>query len=166
MGGEISDLVDEHFRPFVRALGNLVITFALAESALLDMVAEMLDQDKLTAAAILNTRYAKENALILANSLGLIGYDLDQLLKYIESFWADKEKRNRLIHDQRLPDLLEAGCGAVMIRGLTRGKTPKEIFGTQEVEEIWRLAHRFREYEGLFSHRAYMIRREREGAVD
>jgi hypothetical protein len=53
-----------------------------------------------------------------------------------------------------------------MIRGLSRAKTPKEIFGTPEVEEVWELAHRFRYYKGLFSHRAYMIRRERNNNAD
>jgi hypothetical protein len=107
-----------------------------------------------------------KNVLMLANSIGLIDHDLDELLKGIESFYTDKEERNRLIHDEWLPDLLEAGSGAVMIRGLTRAKTPKEVFGTPEVDDVWRLARRFREHDGLFSHRAYMIRRERDGAVD
>jgi hypothetical protein len=29
--------------------------------------------------------------------------------------------------------------------------------------EVWRLALRFQEYEGLFAHRTYVIRRERDG---
>ena len=44
MDAEISDLVDVYFQPFVRALGNLVITFALAEAALLDLVVHFCDQ--------------------------------------------------------------------------------------------------------------------------
>ena len=36
------DLGDDYFRPFVRALRNLVTTFALAEAKPLDMVSGML----------------------------------------------------------------------------------------------------------------------------
>jgi hypothetical protein len=39
---EQPDLVDVHFRPFVRALGNLVITFALCENELLRLVTAMV----------------------------------------------------------------------------------------------------------------------------
>jgi hypothetical protein len=47
------DLVDADFSPFVRALGNLVITFALAEARLLDLVSEMLGGEELRAVAVL-----------------------------------------------------------------------------------------------------------------
>jgi hypothetical protein len=100
MTAEMSDMVDEHFRPFVRALGNLVITFALAEAALLEMVSEMLGQDEPKAAGILkNSHDAKENVLVLANSIGLSGFDHEELLKGVESYWIDRGRRNRLIHD-------------------------------------------------------------------
>jgi hypothetical protein len=60
------DLVDEHFRPFVRALGNLVITFALCEARLLDLVSEMLGGDELKAVTVLTAQDAKEQVLSLA----------------------------------------------------------------------------------------------------
>ena len=50
------DLVDEHFRPFVRALGNLVITFALCEASLLALVSEMLGDDELKAVTVLKAQ--------------------------------------------------------------------------------------------------------------
>jgi hypothetical protein len=90
MSTEIPDLVDVHFRP-KRALGNLVITFALAEAALLDLVATMIDQDEAAAVALLKAQDTKERVLVLASSIGLTGFDLDELLKAIESFWTDKK---------------------------------------------------------------------------
>jgi hypothetical protein len=39
---ERTDLVDVFYAPFVRALGNLVITFAQSESALLELVTELV----------------------------------------------------------------------------------------------------------------------------
>ena len=164
MDAEISDLVDEHFRPFVRALGNLVITFALAEAVLLDLVAEMRDQDELKAVAVLKAPDAKAQVLALAGALGLTGYDRDGLLTGLESFWADKAERNRLVHDEWYPSLYQ--LGTVNTRGLTRTKTPQEVFGSPDVAEVWRLAGRFQYYDGLFSHRAHMIRCEREAAAD
>jgi hypothetical protein len=80
MDAEIPDLVDVYFQPFVRALGNLVITFALAEAALLDLVAEMHGQHEHKAVAVLKAQNAKDQVLILASSLGLIGYDRHELL--------------------------------------------------------------------------------------
>jgi hypothetical protein len=65
------DLVDEHFRPFVRALGNLVITFALAEAKLLEMVSEMLSGEELKAVALLKSQDAKDQVLLsLVRSIG------------------------------------------------------------------------------------------------
>jgi hypothetical protein len=101
-------------------------------------------------------RVLDEKVLALANSIGLTGYDHDELLAGIASFWTDKGDRNRLVHDQWYP------IGTVKTRGLTRAKTPQEIFGEPDVSEVWQLALRFQHYDGLFSHRAYMIRRERE----
>jgi hypothetical protein len=38
-----NDLVDVFYIPFIRALGNLVITFAQCDAALLSLVAEFKD---------------------------------------------------------------------------------------------------------------------------
>jgi hypothetical protein len=93
------DLVDADFSPFVRALGNLVITFALAEARLLDLVSEMLGGEELRAVAVLKAQDAKEQVVLsLVKSIGLIGFDLNELLTGIESFWNDKGIRNRLVH--------------------------------------------------------------------
>ena len=117
-------LVDEHFRPFVRALGNLVITFALAEAKLLEMVSEMLSGVELQAVALLKSQDA------IVRSIGLTGFDLEELLAGVDTFWEDKAARNRLVHDEWFPNVYE---GAVATRGLTRTKTPEEVFGTPNV---------------------------------
>jgi hypothetical protein len=156
------DLVDEYFRPFVRALGNLVITFALCEARLLELVSEMLGGDELEAVTVLKAQDAKEQVLSLVRSLGLSGFDLDELLTGIDLFWTDKAARNRLVHDEWYPSLLE--IGDVGIRGLTRTKMPEEVFGIIDITEVWQLALRFRDYDNLFSHRSYVIRRQRRDA--
>jgi hypothetical protein len=156
------DLVDEYFRPFVRALGNLVITFALCEAQMLAMVTEMLGGDEFKAVALLKSPDAKEEVLALVRSIGLDGFDLKDLLNNVDGFWSDKAVRNRLIHDEWFQNLFEA---SVATRGLTRTKTPEEVFGAPDVNEEWQLAHRFQEYDGLFSHRAYILRRERGDTV-
>lgn len=43
---EPADLVDEFFRPYVRALGNLVITFAECEAALLELATALYGDDE------------------------------------------------------------------------------------------------------------------------
>jgi hypothetical protein len=132
---EHNDLVDEHFRPFVRALGNLVITFALCEAALLDLVSEMLGDDEIKAVAVLKAQDAKEQVLSLVPSRGLSGFDLDELLTGVGTFWDDRAARNRLVHDEWYPSLLE--IGTVGIRGITRAKTPQEVFGIVDLRGLW-----------------------------
>jgi hypothetical protein len=159
--GDQPDVVDEDFRPFVRAIGNLVITFALAEAQLLDLISEMLGGDERKALPVLKAQDTKEQVSALMRSSGLSGFDLEELLNGIESFWTDKAERNRLIHDEWFPSLFEH-C-SVLTRGLTRSRTPEQVFGTPTVSSVWQLAKRFQNYDHLFSHRAYMIRRARGG---
>ena len=104
---------------------------------------------------------AKDRIIELVRGLGLSGLDLDQLVCGIENFWSDKEARNRLIHDDWFPSLEQGGLGRVGTRGLTRKKVPEEIIDWRGVDEVWGLAYRFREYSGLFSHRAWELSRNR-----
>jgi hypothetical protein len=127
------DLVDDHFRPFVRALGNLVITFALCESELLKLVAAMVGGDETRAVATLKDENAKDAVIALVQGLNLPTFETDKLVSRIEGFWRDKEIRNRLIHDEWFPHLFRPG--AVFTRGITRAKTPKIIFGNRSVDD-------------------------------
>src|ERR1700685_3310724 len=92
------DLVDEHFRPFVRALGNLVITFALAEAKLLEMVSEMLSGEELKAVALLKSQDAKDQVLSLVRSIGLTGFDLGELLAGVNTFWEDHQPNKKALY--------------------------------------------------------------------
>lgn len=162
---EPDDLVDEFYRPYVRALGNMVVLFAQCEATLLDLVAELCgsgEKAELDAVRLLkDEKKAKDRIIELVRGLGLSGSNLDELVGGIDNFWSDKEVRNRLIHDDWFPSLEEDGLGRVGTRGLTRKKVPEEVIDWRSVDEVWGLAYRFREYSGLFSHRAWELSRNR-----
>jgi hypothetical protein len=162
---EPDDLVDEFYRPYVRALGNMVVLFAQCEADLLAFVAELCgggDDAEIDAVRLLkDAEKAKDRIIELVRGLGLSGFELDELAGGIAGFWSDKEARNRLIHDDWFPGLVEDRVGMVGTRGLTRKKVPEEVIGWPGVDEVWGLAHRFREYGSLFSHRAWALSRDR-----
>jgi hypothetical protein len=129
---------------------------------LLGLVAELCgggDDAELAGVRLLKDEKAKDRIIELVRGLGLSG--LDELVGGVENYWSDKEARNRLIHDDWFPSLEEDGLGRVGTRGLTRKKVPEEIIDWRSVDEVWGLAHRFREYSGLFSHRAWELSRSR-----
>jgi hypothetical protein len=102
---EQPDLVDVHFQPFVRALGNLVITFALCENELLRLATAIAGGDELQAIAILKDRNAKDRVIALVKDLNLSASDTGELVSGIEGFWRDKDIRNRMIHDEWFPSV-------------------------------------------------------------
>jgi hypothetical protein len=156
---EPGDLVDEFYRPYIRALGNLVILFAQCEAALLEMAAALCSGDEGKAVRVLKAEDAKDQLTGLVRATGLSGFDLDEIVIGLGEFWCDKNIRNRLIHDQWFPGFDEPG--EVGIRGLTRKKIPEEVFNWPTVSEIWELAARFARYQSLFSHRAWALSRGR-----
>ena len=93
------DIVDTYLRPFVRALGNLVLVFTLCENKLLQLVAAMTGTDETKAVAILKDPDAKNRVLALARGLSLVDFDREDLVRGVVGFWTDKDARNRLIHD-------------------------------------------------------------------
>ncbi|AHY52468.1 hypothetical protein [Bradyrhizobium japonicum] len=152
------DLVDVHFRPFVRALGNLVITFAICENELLSLVTAMVG-DELRAINILkDQKTAKAEIVALARGLGLADFDRDELISGIDGFWNDKEIRNRLIHDYWFPNIVEPAL--INTRGVTRAKKPEIIFRDIDLDEVWALAARFQAYDDLFSYRTWALSRD------
>jgi hypothetical protein len=153
---EPTDLVDEFYRPFVRALGSLVITFAQAEATLLEMVAAHL-QNELDAVALLKRSDAKDRVLALVEQLLIDASLIDELRQGVPDFWSAKETRNRVIHDEWFP--LFEDAGGVATRGFTRKKQPEEVLIEREVSGVWDLARKFREFEDVFSHTAYVINR-------
>src|SRR5262249_34875013 len=90
------DIVDVFYRPLVQPLGNLVILFAQAEAALLNLVATLKNVDERQAQAVFKSSDAKDQVVALVRtSSGLQGFELSELLAGIEAFWADKDRRNR-----------------------------------------------------------------------
>jgi hypothetical protein len=162
---EPDDLVDEFYRPYVRALGNMVVLFAQCEADLLALVAELCgggDCAEIEAVRLLkDAEKAKDRIIERVRGLGLSGFDLDELVNGIDKFCFDKEARNRLIHDDWFPSLVEGEVGRVGTRGLTRKKLPEEVIGWPSVDEVWSLAYRLQEYSSLFSHRAWELSRNR-----
>lgn len=157
------DLVDEFYRPLVQALGNLVILCAQSEASLLDLVAALQGtDDEWQAQAVLKPPNAKERVLVLVRASSFRGFELTELLQGVEAFWTDRALRNRYFHDEWFPLLDEGGVPA--IRGLPWKKNSEVVFDVPTADEIWALAARFRDDEHLFSHAAYVIRRERNSA--
>src|SRR5688572_20602934 len=101
---EQQDLVDVFYRPLVRPLGNLVITFAQAEASLFELVTE-LDGTEENARRILKNLddTALERVIELIKASGLAGSGPAGLLEAAVSFWKEKERRNRYIHDAWFP---------------------------------------------------------------
>ena len=154
---EQEDLVDVFYRPLVRPLGNLVITFAQAEASLLELVTELEGTEENARRSLKNfDATAQERVIDLVKASGLVGFDLAELVEAIVSFWKDKERRNRYIHDEWFPDLT---TGAPMTRGLPRRMAATIMFDAPSPEEVWALAERFRENGNLFSITAHKLRR-------
>ena len=68
---EQADIVDVFYVPFVRPLGNLVIKFAQAEAALLDLLAVLNGGDERAAHEILKSHEAKKRDSRPCTQIGL-----------------------------------------------------------------------------------------------
>ena len=158
--GEQQDLVDVFYRPLVRPLGNLVITFAQAEASLLELVTELDGTEENARRILKNLDDAARGRVIdlIETKSGLVGFDLAELLKAIVSFWRDKERRNRYIHDAWFPDL---STDAPMTPGLPRRKAATIMFDAPTPEEVWTLVKRLQKNGSLFSIAAHKLRRIR-----
>ncbi len=156
---EQQDLVDVFYRPLVRPLGNLVITFAQAEASLFELVTE-LDGTEENARRILKNLddTALERVIELIKASGLAGSDPAGLLEAAVSFWKEKERRNRYIHDAWFPDLT---TDAPMTPGLPRRKAATIMFDAPTPEEVWTLVKRLQKNGSLFSIAAHKLRRIR-----
>jgi hypothetical protein len=156
----MEDLVDEFYRPLVQSLGNLVILFAQAEAALNDLVSALIDADEWQAQAVLKRPDAKDQVLSLVTASQCLDQSArDELLTGVETFWTDKDRRNRYVHDEWFP-LVGLG-GAPATRGLPRKKGSEVVFDEPAAGDIWALARSFRDYSGLFEHASWAIRQKR-----
>ena len=165
MDASENDLVDVFYIPFIRALGNLVITFAQCELALLELVTELKGGDENEAHKILKTQDAKETILALSKCSGLQGFQHSELVENVDQYWRDKEIRNRYMHDHWFVsidfDSEPIKQPVPSIRGIPRKKGSAIVFDQPTPDEVWNLARRFREYDCLFSYTAYALRKAR-----
>jgi hypothetical protein len=166
---EPANLVDVFYVSFVRPLGNLVVLFAQAEAAWLELIAELTGSTEKEAQRFLQMKAqdAKQEIIPLAQASGIEGFDLRELSEGIESYYCNRECRNRLMHDEWWVDVSDGGLPKT--RGLPRKKGAVEVWGDSTPDDVWRLALRFREYKSLFSHRAYELRKTKtrsEGSND
>jgi hypothetical protein len=159
-GDEQPDLVDVFYDPLVRPPGNLVILFAQAQADLLDLIAEMIGGDEGTAQQILKSPTAKEQSVALLEKVGIQGFQLVELTQSVGTYWSDKERRNRYIHDDWYVALTEDSA-IPATRGLPLKRGSDVVWDEPTPNEVWKLAHQFLEYKGLFSHAAYEIRRRK-----
>jgi hypothetical protein len=157
MPPEAEDLVDPFYVPFVRPLGNLVILFARAEAAWLQLVAELTGCTEKEAQCFLqmSASDAKQKIVPLAQTSGIDDFTRKELSDSVDNYYFDRERRNRLIHDEWFVSVLERGVPKT--RGLPRRKGADVVWGDSKPEDVWQLAWRFREYEHLFSHVTYDV---------
>ena len=123
---EHPDIVDVFYRPFVRPLGNLVITFARAESALLDLVTALLG-GKEHDAAFLVSRGNRSEIVAVVEKSALRDFALEELRETLSQFWDAKDERSRLIHDEWWVGFDPTEGARVGTRGFTR----------KPVEVVW-----------------------------
>jgi hypothetical protein len=156
---EPADLVDEFYAPFVRPLGNLVILFAQAEAAWLELVAGLTGCTEKEAQRFLQMKGpdAKQKIAPLAQTSGIEGFNLRELSESIGQYYCDRERRHRLMHDEWYVSLLQVG-GVPRTRGLPRKKGAVVVWGDSTPDDVWKLALRFHNYENLFSYVTHILR--------
>jgi hypothetical protein len=139
---EQADLVDEFYIPLVRALGNLVILFAQAEADLIDLLAELNGGNERAAHDVLKSPTAEEEIITLLEASGIQGFDLRELIAGINTYWSDKERRNRYMHDEWYVGGLSAGGAVPATRGLPRRKGSDVVWDNRSLgacKEVSRL---------------------------
>jgi hypothetical protein len=159
---EQADLVDVGYVPFVRPLGNLVILFAQAEATWLKLVATLTGCTEKEVQHFLQMprAKAKEEVIPLAQRSAIEPYQLQELNEGIENFYKDRERRDRLIHDDWYISLLKTP-GTPATRGLPRKKNAGVAYGAPTPDDVWELAWRFRQHEDLFSHVVYVLQKQK-----
>jgi hypothetical protein len=153
------DLVHVFYIPYLRPLGNLVIVFAQAEATWLELASELTGLTGKEAQHFLQmpAADAKQRLMPLAQTRGIEGFDLDELSAAIENYFHDRERRNRLMHDEWYIDLLRA-APLPRTRGLPR-KGADIVWGDSTPDDVWKLAERFRDHRSLFSARLHFMRK-------
>jgi len=86
--------------PLVRPLGNLVILFAWAEAALLELATELKGVREDDAHKLLKAKDHLKQMQSLHQRSGLSGYMLDELTEHLDNYQADRDERSHLMHDE------------------------------------------------------------------
>jgi len=130
---EPTELVDVFYAPFVRPLGNLVILVAQAEATWLKLMVALTGCTEREAHCFLqkNAAAAKQEIMPLAKTAAIESSELEELCRSIETFYGDRERRNRLYHDEWYVSLLETP-GVPATRGVQR-KDGAVVWGIQHL---------------------------------
>jgi hypothetical protein len=98
--------------------------FAQAEASLVDLVIALDGSiDQREAQRMLKADGAKHQVVALAQTSGLVDFELTELLNGIDQYWADKDSRNRYIHDEWFVALREGGVAATRGLPIKKGST-------------------------------------------
>jgi len=104
---EPADLVDVFYADLVRPLGNLVILYAQAEAALLDLWVALTGCTEEEAQKFLGGPRLKVQEQIVARAKAAsIADHVQELTVEIENYYNDRKQRDRLIHDEWYVSLL------------------------------------------------------------
>jgi len=148
---EPADLVDGLYADLVRPLGNLVILYAQAEAALLDLWVALTGCTEEEAQKFLGGPRLKVQEQIVARAKAAsIADHVQELTVEIENYYNDRKQRDRLIHDEWYVSLLTQ-LGKPRTRGLPRKRPTEVVWGDPEPIDVWKLARRFRDYRRLFT---------------
>lgn len=143
------DFVEVFYQPFLRPLGNMVITFARAENALKELLTELKGGDERAAVILLGCRL--EEIVDVIRVSGFEGFELEDLTDHLNEFWKAKEERNRLIHDDWWVGLDADDRPRVGTNGLPKKKGSVMQWGAPTREAIWKLARQFVTHRLVFS---------------
>jgi hypothetical protein len=166
MPAEPADLVDVFFADLVRPLGNLVILYAQAEAALIELWVELDGCTEGEAQKILWEPPRKVQQQITAHpkTVAMLHDYIEELSEGIKNFYSDRQQRHRLIHDEWDVSLLECDAGwraEPITRGIPRKSPTEVVWRAPKPGDVWNLALRFRGHRSLFTSLSRVLRDSR-----
>jgi hypothetical protein len=162
MSGSV-DLVDLHYADLIRPLGNLVILCAQAEAELLELWVNLTGCNEKEAQEFLGKTKpldAQEQIVDRAKKSCISGH-VEELSEQIKRYYCDRERRNRLVHDEWYVSLLDCGPSGWRAEARTRGlprKSADVVCAEPKPEDVWELAERFSNYRSLFTSLSRVLR--------
>jgi hypothetical protein len=86
------------------------IDLAQAEASLVELLTGLNEGSERVAHETLKSPDAKKKIISLIEASGIQGFDLQELIEGIDAYWADKDRRNRYIHDEWYVGLYESNA--------------------------------------------------------